>query len=94
MDDLLIAILAFAGLNLLLAVVVGVVYVRNHRELRSPFTRGMALFALFLVVHNALQIYHLATMMESFTPQAEWFLLAEGGLQTVALASLGYAVMR
>ncbi len=94
MDELLIAIAALSGLNFLLSLGVGVVYARNHRELRSPFTRALLLFALFLVVHNALQVYHLVTMMETFTPQAEWFLLGEAGLQTVALASLGYAVVR
>ena len=94
MDDLMIASTALGALNLLLALAIGAVYARNHRQLHSPFTLALTLFAAFLVVHNGLQIYHLLTMMATFTPQAEWFLLGESALQAVALAALGYAVLR
>jgi hypothetical protein len=94
MDSLMIACTALGGLNLLLALAVGAVYVRNHRQLHSPFTLALSLFAVFLVVHNALQVYHLLSMMATFTPQAEWFNLGEAALQSVALASLGYAVLQ
>ena len=85
---------ALAAVNGLLALWVGIVYARNHRQIRSGFTLALALFAVFLVFHNALLIYHLVSMMATFTGQAEWFLLGEGLLQLVALGALAWATSR
>lgn len=86
--------IALAVLNGLLALTIAVVYLRNHRQLRSPFTLALSLFALFLVVHNGVRAYHLATMMATYTAQAEVLLLVEGILQVVALGALAYATLR
>jgi hypothetical protein len=84
---------ALAGLNALLALVLAGVYWRNHREIRSPFTLGLLLFAAFLVVHNAFLLYQwLTTMMLSgFDPT---MLLVDELLQTAAVGTLVAATLR
>jgi len=94
MSTMMILNVGLAVLNAALALAVGIVYLRNHRELRTPFTLALSLFALFLVVHNGLLAYHLASMMATFTATAEAFLLAEGLLQLGALGALAYATLR
>ena len=94
MTALMSLTLALSAVNGLLALGLGAVYVRNHRQLRSPFTLGLALFALFLVVHSLTTLYHGVTMMTTFTVQAERFLLAECILELGALGALAYATLR
>lgn len=94
MSELMIASLVLASLNLILALAVSVVYIRNHRQLRSPFTLALLLFGLFFVLHNAVLIVHELTMMPTFGPEAEVYLLIEGGLQSAALVALGVATLR
>lgn len=86
--------LVLAVVNGLLALAVGIVYVRNHRHIRSPFTLALSLFAAFFVLHNAVVAYHLATMMQDALVASEGLLLAEGLLQSAALAALAYAALR
>lgn len=83
-----------AAVNVLLALALGVVYWRNHREIKSPFTLGLLLFALFLVVHNATLAYHFLAMMPYIVATGELYVLAEGVLQTAALGTLLVATMR
>lgn len=94
MTMLMMVNLSLLALNGLLAVVVGSVYLRNHRELRSPFTLALVLFAAFIVVHSALTFYHSVTMMATYTPRAEAFILAESVLELAALSALAYATLR
>lgn len=85
---------ALAVVNALLALVLGVVYFRNHRELRSPFTLGLLLFALFLLVHNALILYDAwSTMMLSAGPRPVQALVEEA-LQAAASVALVAATLR
>ena len=72
----------------------GAVYWRNHRDIRSPFTLGLLLFAAFLIVHNALVIYNAWTMMTSAAPADEALLLVEELLQTGASGTLVVATLR
>jgi hypothetical protein len=85
--------IGLAGLNTLLALVLGGVYVRNYRQLKSPFTLGLLLFALFLVVHNGAALYYFATMMP-FYAGLETVVLLENLLQVGALATLVAATLR
>ena len=86
--------LVLAALNCILAVVLGAVYWRNHRDIRSPFTLGLLLFAAFLVVHNALLVYHAFTMMTTASAADETLMLVEQLLQTGAVGTLLAATMR
>lgn len=77
-----------------LAAVLAAVYVRNHRQMRSPFTLGLVLFAAFLVAHAALTIYEDATMMATYTAQAESLRLVLSVLEMAALGALSWATLR
>jgi hypothetical protein len=83
---------ALAGVNVLLALVLATVYWRNHREIRSPFTLGLLIFAAFLMVHNAFIVYEWWTMMMTgFDPT---MLLVDEILQTAAVGALVAATLR
>jgi hypothetical protein len=90
----MLANVALAGLNLVLALVLGAVYLRNHWEIKSPFTLGLLLFAAFLVLHNGMVVYHFATMMPSFVAVDETWVLIENLLQLAGLAALVSATLR
>lgn len=94
MTAVILTAVGLAALNVALAFVLGAVYWRNHREIRSSFTLGLLLFALFLVVHNALVVYHWYTMMGGYSITEEWYLLVEEVLQTAAVGALVVATMR
>lgn len=81
-----------AALNAVLALAVAVVFYRNHRQIKSPFTLALTLFALFFVFHNSVLLYHFITMMGTIA--GERLLLAEGLLQLAALSALAYATLR
>lgn len=94
MTALMWANAALAAVAGLLGLALGAVYWRNHREIKSPFTLGLLLFALFVVVHNALVLWHLVTMMPQFAATGEATLAVEGALQVAALGALLWATMR
>lgn len=85
---------ALAGLNALMALVLGAVYARNHRRIRSPMTLGLLLFAAFFVLHNLLVAYHFLAMMPEFLAVKEVWLTVEGLMQTGGLGALLYATWR
>jgi len=87
-------VIALSGLSGLLALVLAAVYARNMRQVPSPFTRALLLFAVFLVVQSAITVYHDLTMMATFTGQAQALLVAEGILELVALVALTWATLR
>jgi hypothetical protein len=87
-------VVALSGLSGALALVLAVVYARNMRQVPSPFTRALLVFALFLVVQSAITVYHDLTMMATFTGQAQELLVVEGVLEVIALGALSWATMR
>lgn len=94
MTAIQLATVILAGINCLLALALGFVYWRNHREMRSPFTMGLLVFALFLLVHNTVAVYHYFTMMSEAPARGDTFLLIEAILQTIASGALVSATMR
>ncbi|PSG97956.1 hypothetical protein BRD56_02915 [Thermoplasmatales archaeon SW_10_69_26] len=80
--------------NALMALALGSVYARNHREIGSPLTLGLLLFAAFFLLHNGLIAYHYLTMMSKFIVVNEGWLLVENLLQAGGLGALLYATMR
>jgi hypothetical protein len=86
--------LALCALNGLLALGLAGVYARNHRQVRSPFTLGLVLFAVALAAHAAAVVYSDLSMMATYTPRAESLRLATTALQTVALGALSWATLR
>lgn len=63
-------------------------------EMKSPFTLGLLVFSAFLLVHNALAVYHYFTMMSESAVAGDNLLLVEAILQTAASSALVYATMR
>ena len=94
MTFLMWANVALAGSAALLGLTLAVIYARNHAQIKSPFTFGLLLFGLFLVVHNGVVVYHLVTMMPQFSATGEVWLAAENVLQLGALGSLLWATLR
>lgn len=80
--------------NTALALVLGWTYAQNHREIGSPLTLGLLLFAVFFVLHNGMVAYHYLTMMPKFLAVSEAWLFVEGLLQLGGLGALVYATMR
>ena len=73
-------ILTISLLNVSLALAVGAIYWRNHRTIKSSLTWVLLLFATFLVVHNAFQVYEFFAMM-GFGTFPSYLLVIEGLLQ-------------
>ena len=94
MTAIQLATVILAAINCILALVLGAIYWRNHREMKSPFTLGLLLFALFLLIHNALAVYHYFTMMSDTAAEGDTFLLIEAVLQSIASGALLWATMR
>jgi hypothetical protein len=92
--SLMPAVIALSCLSGALALALAGIYLRNHRQVRSPFTLALLLFALFLVVQSAVAAYDDVTMMATFTPHAQARLVAEGVLEVLALGFLTWATMR
>lgn len=89
-----LATVILAALNSLLAIVLAWVYLRNHMAMKSPFTLGLLVFAAFLLIHNALAVYHYFTMMGDAPAAGDDLLLVEAILQTAASSALVYATLR
>lgn len=89
-----LATVILAGLNCILAIILAWVYLRNHLQMRSPFTLGLLVFAAFLLIHNALAVYHYFTMMSTDAAPGDGLLLVEAILQSIGSVALVYATMR
>lgn len=79
---------------LALAIVLAAVYVKNHREIRSPFTLGLLLFASFMILQDSMMLSHIGAMMTVPEPFDELFVLGENVLQLGASATLLAATLR
>lgn len=82
------------AINLAMVLALALIYWRNHRQVRSSFTLGLMLFALFLAVHNGIVLYHLLTKMTVFATLGEELLLLENVLQTLAIGVLLRTTLR
>ncbi|MFA5895504.1 MAG: hypothetical protein WC985_01185 [Thermoplasmata archaeon] len=71
------------------------VYVRNHRELRSPFTLGLIFFAVLFLVQNLGSIYFYYLMNEwGEGPGMGIPMFALGAAELVGVAALFYVTWR
>ena len=86
-------ILAISLLNVALALAVGTIYWRNHKTIHSSFTWVLLLFATFLIVHNAFQVYEFFAMM-GFGNFPNDLLIVEGLLETGTTVALLAAALR
>jgi hypothetical protein len=87
------------GLNLLLLAVIGTVWARNYRRLRSKHTLGMLVFAVLLFVQNAFTLYFyrvdelLSVWFSGIPSEASTALLIFHLLQTVGIVFLAWVTL-
>ena len=80
----------FTGINLALALILFILYLRMFLKTRSSFTIGLLLFAARFVIQNAVSFYFFITMMPYFVPEVASYVLSLTLLQTIALAVLNW----
>ncbi|MFB6304514.1 MAG: hypothetical protein ABEH47_05060 [Haloferacaceae archaeon] len=83
------------GLNVLMLAVLGAVWLRNYRQLRSKQTLGLLVFALLLLAENAFSLYYylidptLSAWFSTQVPAVAWrALMLFHALETAAVAFL------
>jgi len=64
------------------------VYFKNLQKIKSKFTIGLVIFAMFFLAQNLLSLYFNITMMEQYAPMFELYECVFTILQTIAFAVL------
>jgi len=87
---------ALAGLNALLLVALGVVWLRNYRTFRSSLLLGLLAFAAVMLLENLLAVYYFFDMgmLYASDPAAQQAVAVLRALQFVALLFLTYVTMQ
>ena len=85
-----------AGLNALLLVALGAVWLRNYRTFRSNLILGLLAFATVMLAENLLAIYYFFSMQMLYAgdPGAQQAVVVLRALQFVALLFLTYVTMQ
>ncbi|MFC4544433.1 hypothetical protein ACFO5R_21110 [Halosolutus amylolyticus] len=85
-----------SGLNIVLLLVLGSVWVRNYLEFRTPLTLGLLGFAAILLLENlvALSFFVSMGMLYSGSRTAQLAVLGMRGLQFLALVFLTVVSIR
>ncbi len=96
MTPILAVASALSGLNILLLLVLGTVWVQNYREFKTPLTLGLLGFAAVLVVENlvALSFFFSMGMLYANSGTAQLTVLLMRGLQFVAVLFLTIVSLR
>jgi hypothetical protein len=87
---------ALAGLNALLLLALGVVWLRNYRTFRSNLVLGLLAFAAVMLLENLVAIYFFFSMgmLYANSPAAQQTVVVIRGLQFIALLFLTYVTMQ
>jgi hypothetical protein len=85
-----------AGLNALLLVALGGVWLRNYRTFRSNLILGLLAFAAVMLVENLLAIYYFFSMQMLYAgdPLAQQSVVVLRALEFIALLVLTYVTMQ
>ena len=85
-----------AGLNALLLVALGTVWLRNYRTFRSNLILGLLAFAAVMLVENLLAIYYFFSMQMLYAgdPLAQQSVVVLRALEFIALLVLTYVTMQ
>jgi len=96
MSTQLLAAAALAGINVVLLIALGTVWVRNYRTFRTNLVLGLVAFAAVMLVENVVAVYFYfsAHMLYVADPGIQTIVLALRALQLVALLFLTYVTMR
>lgn len=77
-----------AGINMVVLIALLFLYVRNMRKIASSFTIGLALFATFLLLQNALGLFSYGMMYVHFDEVIEPYLVSINIAEAVGLLIL------
>jgi len=87
---------ALAGLNALLLVALGIVWLRNYRTFRTNLVLGLLAFVGVMLVENLVAIYYFFDMgmLYAADPVAQQSVVVLRALQFLALLFLTYVTMQ
>jgi hypothetical protein len=87
---------ALAGINIVLLLGLGAIWLRNYRTFRTPLVLGLVAFVAVLLVQNlaALYFFFSMDMLYAMSPSAHTFVVVLRGLETVALVILAYVTWK
>lgn len=90
MTSQLTAAAALAGVNVLLLVGLGTIWLRNYRTFRTTLVLGLVAFAAVLLLENLVALYFFFSMKMLYVadPSIHTVVLVLRGLETVALVIL------
>lgn len=93
LSPLVTVAIGLAFLNVLLLGVLGIVWMENYRQFRSPLVLGLLAFPLIMFFENAAAIYSFFEWGTLYADSvfAKRFVTSLRGLQFAALAVLTYA---
>lgn len=74
--------------NVLLALALLFIYAQNYRKIKSKYTVGLIVFALFFLLQSAMGLYFDASMVMYYSAQAQAAAMVLEGIKAVALAVL------
>jgi uncharacterized membrane protein len=81
-------------LNMLLLSVLLFIYMRNYMRMKSSFTLGLIIFAVFLLVQNVMGIYFGFEAMDVMNPPFENYAFFINFMETIAILSLFYVTWK
>ena len=94
MSDLMIATIVLAGVNVILASILLVVYRGVYARTKASFTLALLLFALAFLAQNLLVAYSFVTMMAIVPTALDPYLLAIGALEASGLGFMLWSATR
>jgi len=94
MSDLMIATIVFAGVNVMLASILVVVYCGVYARTKASFTVALLLFALAFLAQNVLVIYSFVTMISIVPNALDPYLLAIGVFEALGLGAMLWIASR
>ncbi|MFQ3294315.1 MAG: hypothetical protein ACI9EZ_001053 [Halobacteriales archaeon] len=96
MTTQLLAASALAGINVVLLIALGTVWLRNYQTFRTNLVLGLVAFAAVMLVENlvAVYFYFSANMLYAADPGIQTVVVVLRGLQLIALLFLTSVTMR
>lgn len=96
MSTELTAAAGLAGVNVVLLVGLGAIWLRNYRTFRTTLVLGLVAFASVLLVENlaALYFFFSMEMLYAANPGIHSVVLVLRGLETIALLILAYVTWK
>ncbi|WP_435154743.1 hypothetical protein [Haladaptatus sp. DFWS20] len=86
----------FAGVNVLLLLILTVMWVRNYRTFRTSLILGLITFGVVLLIENALALYLLFStgMVYSMDAEVQRTLAILRTLEFIAIVTLTYVTVK